>query len=79
MNAHAAQPDVLVLQECNGFELDGFRTLYAVERELGMRGVLGQAQSGFHVALFVRDGRINVAGMNAASMDRLCDAIVSVL
>lgn len=28
---------------------------------------------------FVRDGRINVAGMNSASMDHLCDAIVSVL
>jgi exodeoxyribonuclease-3 len=54
----SAQPDVLVLQECNGFELDGFRTLYAVERELGMRGVLAQAQSGFHVALFVRGGRV---------------------
>ncbi len=54
----SAQPDLLVLQECNGFELDGFRTLYGVEREIGMRGVLAQAQSGFHVALFVRDGRI---------------------
>jgi aspartate/tyrosine/aromatic aminotransferase len=32
-----------------------------------------------HGIYFVRDGRINVAGMNAASMDRLCDAIVSVL
>lgn len=27
----------------------------------------------------VRDGRINVAGMSAETMDRLCDAIVSVL
>ncbi len=27
----------------------------------------------------VRDGRINVAGMSSATMDRLCDAIVSVL
>ena len=27
----------------------------------------------------VRDGRINVAGMSAETMDRLCDAIVAVL
>jgi aspartate/tyrosine/aromatic aminotransferase len=31
-----------------------------------------------HGIYIVRDGRINVAGMNAASMDRLCDAIASV-
>ena len=32
-----------------------------------------------HGIYIVRDGRINVAGMSAATMDRLCDAIVSVL
>ena len=51
-------PDVLVLEECNGFELDGFRTLYRLEHELQMRAVLATADSGFHVALFLRRGRL---------------------
>jgi len=51
-------PDVLVLNECNGFEQEGCRTLYRLEAELGMRGVLARAESGFHVALFHRRGRL---------------------
>jgi exodeoxyribonuclease-3 len=51
-------PDVLVLNECNGFERNGLRTLYRLEAELGMRGVLAQAQTGFHVALFLRRGQL---------------------
>lgn len=51
-------PDLLVLEECNGFELDGFRTLYRLEHELQMRAVLATAESGFHVALFLRRGRL---------------------
>jgi endonuclease/exonuclease/phosphatase family metal-dependent hydrolase len=51
-------PDVLVLNECNGFEQDGYRTLYRLEAELGMRGLLAQAQTGFHVACFVRRGKL---------------------
>src|SRR5262245_55738773 len=51
-------PDVLLLEECNGFELDGQRTLFRLEHELGMRSVLATAESGFHVALFLRRGRL---------------------
>jgi exodeoxyribonuclease III len=51
-------PDILVLQECNDFERDGMRTFHRVERELGMRGVLSPAHSGFHVALFVRHAQL---------------------
>jgi exodeoxyribonuclease-3 len=51
-------PDVLILNECNRFEQDGYRTLYRLEAELGMRGLLAQAHSGFHVALFLRRGRL---------------------
>jgi exodeoxyribonuclease III len=54
----AVAPDVLVLEECNGFELDGLRTMYRIEHALGMRGVLAMAESGFHVALFLRRGRL---------------------
>ena len=32
-----------------------------------------------HSIYIVGDGRINVAGMTEANMDRLCDAIISVL
>lgn len=51
-------PDVLLLEECNGFDLDGFHTLYRLEHELQMRAVLATADSGFHVALFLRRGRL---------------------
>ena len=54
----AVSPDVLVLKECNGFEQNGYRTLYQLEAELGMRGVLAEADTGFHVALFHRAGRL---------------------
>jgi exodeoxyribonuclease-3 len=48
-------PDILTLNECNNFERDGYRRLYAFERALGMRGLLGIAPSGFHVAVFARN------------------------
>lgn len=51
-------PDVLTLNECNHFERDGYRRFYAFERALGMRGVLGVAPSGFHVAVFARQGEV---------------------
>lgn len=54
----SVSPDVLMLEECNGFEHDGHRTLHQLEHELGMRGVLARAHSGFHVALFLRPGRL---------------------
>lgn len=47
-------PDVLALQECNGFSADGHRLFHRFEVELGMRGLLAPAASGFDVALFVR-------------------------
>jgi endonuclease/exonuclease/phosphatase family metal-dependent hydrolase len=47
-------PDVLLLEECNDFERDGFRTFHRVERELGLRGLFAPASSGYHLALFVR-------------------------
>jgi endonuclease/exonuclease/phosphatase family metal-dependent hydrolase len=54
----SVNPDILVLNECNDFERDGFRTHYRVERELGMRGVLAPASTGFHVGLFLRRGQL---------------------
>jgi endonuclease/exonuclease/phosphatase family metal-dependent hydrolase len=54
----SVNPDILILNECNGFEQEGYRALYRLEAELGMRGVLAQAESGFHVALFLRRGRL---------------------
>lgn len=53
----AQAPDILTLQECNHFERDGYRRLYAFERALGMRGLLGIAPSGFHVAVFTRNAQ----------------------
>ncbi len=54
----AVSPDILVLNECNGFEQHGYRTLYQLEAELGMRGVLAEADTGFHVGFFHRTGRL---------------------
>src|ERR1043166_8292733 len=50
-------PDLLVLNECNDFEREGFQLLYRVEREIGMRGWLAPARSGYHVALFTRNAK----------------------
>jgi len=52
------QPDILVLNECNGFDERGRRNLYRLENELGMRGVLARASTGYHVCLFVRSARL---------------------
>ncbi len=49
-----AQPDVLVLNECNYFDLDRFQRFHRMERALGMRGLFAAAETGFHVALFMR-------------------------
>jgi exodeoxyribonuclease-3 len=49
-----ARPDVVVLQECNGFERNGYEAMHRVEAAIGMRGVLAIASTGFHVGLFVR-------------------------
>jgi exodeoxyribonuclease III len=57
----SVNPDLLVLNECNGFEQEGYRTLFRLEAELGMRGILAQAESGFHVAFFHRVGRLTEA------------------
>lgn len=48
----AADPDVLGITEANGFEDP--KRMERVEREFGMKGVLGRAGSGFHVALFTK-------------------------
>lgn len=50
-------PDVLVLNECSEFERDGLRTFYRLERELGMRGLLAPASSGYHVAVYLRSAQ----------------------
>lgn len=47
-------PDILVLNECMFFDINGFRHLYSFERELDMRGILAPAKTGQHVALFIK-------------------------
>jgi exodeoxyribonuclease-3 len=46
-------PDVMALQEANHFEADRQARLRAVAARLGLRGYLGRACTGYHVALFV--------------------------
>jgi endonuclease/exonuclease/phosphatase family metal-dependent hydrolase len=50
----SAAPDVLALQECNRFEVDGGALLRRFEAALGMRGFLAPSASGYHTALFAR-------------------------
>ena len=50
----SCSPDILVLNECMFFDINGFRLLYLFERELGMRGILAHAKTGQHVALFIK-------------------------
>jgi exodeoxyribonuclease III len=46
-----SSPDVVGLNECRGFAEDDHARLRLFERELGMIGVMNEAQSGNHVAL----------------------------
>ncbi len=50
----AADPDVLAITEANGF--DDPKRMAAAEGAFRMKGVLGAAESGFHVALFLKPG-----------------------
>lgn len=52
------QPDVIGLQECNGFLDGGGRTLFDLEHTLGMRSIVCETRTGYHLALFVRGGRV---------------------
>jgi exodeoxyribonuclease III len=47
-------PDILGLNECRGFQDDDYARLRLFERELGMSGVLNEAQSGNHIAILYR-------------------------
>ncbi len=47
-------PDVVLLQEANGFAADNQRRLHHLENSLDMRGFLGVAKTGYDVATFVR-------------------------
>ena len=51
-----ADPDILVLNECNYFDLERNRNFHRMERETNMHGLVANAETGFHVAIFVRDG-----------------------
>lgn len=49
------KPDVFLMQEAKGFEANGGAWLYALEKEIGMRGFLALApRTGQHVAIFIR-------------------------
>jgi exodeoxyribonuclease-3 len=50
----SVDPDVLGITEANGF--DDQARMREVESAFVMKGILGPAKSGFHVALFVRPG-----------------------
>ena len=48
------QPDVVLLQEANGFALHGQRLLYHIENSLNMRGFLAVANTGYNLAMYLR-------------------------
>lgn len=49
------RPDVLLMQEARGFDVDGTALLFDMERRTDMRGFLAVAPStGQHVAIFIR-------------------------
>jgi exodeoxyribonuclease III len=62
-----ADPDVLGLCECKGFEADGEARLQFFCRELGMDAVMNRAVEGNHVALFYRQG-LQPAGASTTGM-----------
>jgi len=50
-------PDVVLLQEANGFAVEGQRLLHHLENSLDMRGFLAIAKTGYHLATYVRRGQ----------------------
>jgi endonuclease/exonuclease/phosphatase family metal-dependent hydrolase len=52
----AERPAVVMLQECNGWDRDGYRLLHLAEGLLGgMRGFLAKSAHGCHLAVFIRE------------------------
>jgi MFS family permease/endonuclease/exonuclease/phosphatase family metal-dependent hydrolase len=50
------RPDVFLMQEAKGFDANGGVWLYALERQIGMRGFLAVApRTGQNVAIFIRE------------------------
>lgn len=50
-----ASPDILLLQEAQGFTADGGKRLYETERRLSMRGFVAEAPvTSQHTAIFIR-------------------------
>ncbi len=50
---NTSKPDLLVLDECSHFDANGYRNLHRMERETGLRGLLAESTTGYHVALLV--------------------------
>jgi len=49
------QPDIFLMQEAKAYDADGGGLLYALERNIGMRGFLAQApHTGQNTAIFIR-------------------------
>lgn len=48
-------PDVLMLQEANGWAEAGDQRLAAAERELGMRGQIAPSATGFHTGILTKE------------------------
>lgn len=61
----SAAPDLLVLNECNGFERDQQSGLRAYGQALAMSGHLARASSGYHVALFTRNAEVSELAVHA--------------
>jgi exodeoxyribonuclease-3 len=49
-----ARPDVLAVQDANGFDERDFRRLFAFERAVGMRSIFVQFSYGFHGLILLR-------------------------
>lgn len=56
------KPDVFLMQEAKGFEANGGAWLYALEKEISMRGFLARApRTGQNVAIFIREPLLPVS------------------
>jgi endonuclease/exonuclease/phosphatase family metal-dependent hydrolase len=50
------RPDIFLMQEAKGLDADGYRSLLAMERKIGMRGFLAPAvRTGQNVVVFIRE------------------------
>ena len=72
----ALQPDIVCLQECNGWQADGLRRFREVGERLGLAGHFARANSAYNLSVFSRYECDRFVNHRAAGLGHtFCDAV----